>query len=130
MVAGDEEFFKTLKEDKGQGFSLIVKPKCRSILSTNKGKDMLSEVEALLESYKGIVVDELPNSLSPIRDISHHIDPIPGAIFPNKVAYKMTLAQNEEIAKKLQELLDKGLVRESLSPCVVPTVLAPKKDGK
>ena len=41
----------------------------------------------------------------------------------------MTPRENEEVKNQVQELLDKGLVRESLSPCVVPTVLSPKKDG-
>ena len=41
----------------------------------------------------------------------------------------MTPQQNEEIAKKIQELLDQGLIRKSISPCTMPTVLAPKKGG-
>ena len=55
---------------------------------------------------------------------------IPGASLPNKAAYRMTPTENEEIRKQVQELVDKGLVRESLIHCAVPTVLNPKKDGE
>jgi hypothetical protein len=92
--------------------------------------DLPKEVQELLANFVDIVVDELPNSLPPVRSISHHIDLIPGAILPNKATHRLTTRENEEVKNQVQELLDKGLVRESLSPCVVPTVLSPKKDGE
>jgi hypothetical protein len=35
-----------------------------------------------------------------------------------------------EIKKQVGKLLEKGLIKESLSSCVVPTVLSPKKGGE
>jgi hypothetical protein len=83
----------------------------------------------LLEKFVDIVVDVLPHSLPPIRSKIHHIDLIPRASLPNKSAYRLTPRENEEVKNQVQELLDKGLVREILIPCAVPTVLSPKKDG-
>jgi hypothetical protein len=55
---------------------------------------------------------------------------IPGESLSKKVAYRLTPQENEEVKSQVQELLDKGLVRESLRPCKVPIVLSPKKDGE
>lgn len=84
----------------------------------------------MLQEFSDIVVDDLPNKLPPNQSISHHIDFIPGASFPNKASYLMSSKDNEEIRKHIQELLDKGLIQERLSPCVVLTVLAPNKGGE
>ena len=83
----------------------------------------------MLDNYCDIVVDDLPDELPPVRKISHQIDFIPGSNLPNKASYRMTPKENEEIRRQVQELVDKGLIRESLSPCAVPAVLSPKKDG-
>eukprot|EP00253_Pinus_taeda_P031637 PITA_31637 len=91
------------------------------------GKQFLKQ--QMLEEFTDIVVDDLPDKLPPKQSISHHIDFIPGASLPNKAAYRMSPKDNEEIRKQVQELLDKGLIRESLSLCAIPTVLAPKKGG-
>jgi hypothetical protein len=91
--------------------------------------DLPAEIWELLDNFVDIVVDEMLNSFPPIRSISHHIDLIPGASLPNKAAYKLTPRENQEVKNQVQELLDKVLVREILSPCAITTVLSPKKDG-
>ena len=75
-------------------------------------------------------MDDLPNELPPRRDISHQIDFILGASFPNKAAYRLTPQENEELRNKVQGLLEKGLIQKSLIPCALPVVLTPNKYGE
>ena len=119
-----------IKEEKGQGYALVIKPREDSSLQSKEKIEEPLEVLMLLDKYQDIVVIDTPYSLPPMRDIGLQIDLIPWETLPNKIVYKMTPSQNEEIAKNVQELLDNSLIRKSLSPCVVPIVLAPKKDGK
>jgi hypothetical protein len=65
--------------------------------------DLPTEIKVMLDEFVDIIVDELPNTLPPVRNIIHHIELIPGASFPNKVAYKMTPQENEDIRRKVQE---------------------------
>ena len=102
--------------------------KLRIVLTSTRVDDLQEEVQELLEEFADIVVGELPRSLPPIRSISHHIDLIPGASLPNKATYRLMSQENEEVKRQVQDLMDKILVRESLSLCVVPTVLGPKKE--
>ena len=82
----------------------------------------------MLNEYKEIVAEDIPNGLPPMRSISHCIDLIPRASLPNKALYRLTPIENEELNRQVHELLRKCLIRKSLSPCVVPAVLAPKKN--
>jgi hypothetical protein len=127
ILMSGKELLTEVKKKEDPQFFVVRKP--RIVLTSTRVDDLPGEVQELLEEFADIVVDELPRSLPPMRNVSHHIDLIPGASFPNKAAYRLTPQENEEVKKQVQELLDKGLVRESLSPCVVPTVLSPKKEG-
>ena len=41
--------------------------------------------------------------------------------FPNKPAYKSNPEETKELQRQVSKLLEKGYVRESMSPCAVPT---------
>ena len=83
----------------------------------------------LLQEFEDMFPEEMPSGLPPIRGIEHQIEFMPGAIIPNRPAYRTNPSEAKEIQTQVEELLAKGYVRESLSPCSVPVILVPKKDG-
>ncbi|XP_076924290.1 uncharacterized protein LOC143586690 [Bidens hawaiensis] len=87
-------------------------------------------IQPLLHSYSQVFPTEIPSGLPPMRTIQHKIDLLPGSVLPNKPAYRTNPQETVEIRKQVDSLLQKGLIRESLSPCVVPTILVPKKNGE
>ncbi|XP_048229543.1 uncharacterized protein LOC125370018 [Ricinus communis] len=109
----------------GGGFVLLVKP-ISNVVSYATNSLFLSH---LLEEFSDVFPSDLPKGLPPFRGIEHAIDLIPGAPLPNKAAYRCNPEQAKELQRQVEELMEKGYVRESLSPCAVPALLVPKKEG-
>ncbi|XP_019059507.1 PREDICTED: uncharacterized protein LOC109117175 [Tarenaya hassleriana] len=102
----------------------------KDVLSTRfEEKELPFEITRILERFKDVFPEETPPGLPPTRGIEHQIDLIPGTPLPNRPAYRMNPEETKELQKQVQELLEKGYIRESLSPCAVPVLLVPKKDG-
>ncbi|RVW25290.1 Transposon Ty3-I Gag-Pol polyprotein [Vitis vinifera] len=81
------------------------------------------------KEYEDVFPNDVPSELPPIRGIEHQIDFVLGATIPNRPAYKSNPEETTELQRQVEELLTKGHVRESMSPCAMPVLLVPKKDG-
>jgi hypothetical protein len=73
--------------------------------------------------------NDVPSRLPPIRGIEHQIDFVPVETITNLLAYRSNPEETRELQRQFEELMAKGHVRESMSPCAVPVLLVPKTDG-
>ena len=142
VVLGPSKPESVPKLSRGEGSSLLTQSECVKELKLGSEVYVLIVVEenegdneppvimkSILDEFNDVVPEEIPSGLPPMRDIQHYIDFVPGAALPNKAAYRMSQKEHEELQRQVDELLAKGMVRESMSPCAVPALLVPKKDG-
>ena len=74
--------------------------------------------------------EDLPNKLSPRREVDHKIEVKPGTKSPSKAPYRLSKKELEKLKSQLDELLVKGYIRQSKSPYSAPVLFVDKKDGK
>ncbi|GKA37511.1 putative reverse transcriptase domain-containing protein, partial [Tanacetum coccineum] len=78
--------------------------------------DWLVAVEEVAED------SEIPEAMIPLLEEFSDV-------FPDEPHYKISPGEHEEVRRQVEELVSKGYVCESISQCVVPALLTPKKDG-
>ena len=86
----------------------------------------LEEIPVVCE-YADVFSDDLPG-MPPDRDIEFVIELQPGTTPISKRPYRMPPKELAELKIQLQELLDKGFIRPSVSPWGCPALFVKKKD--
>jgi len=118
---------KELSEPNVTFFVLLYK---ENFLSTNDLSSALpSVIFNVLQEYEDVFPEEVPPGLPPKRGIKYQIDLVPGVSLANRAAYRTNPEETKKIQQQVEELMRKGYVQESLSPCAVLILLVPKKDG-
>ncbi|PKU87302.1 RNA-directed DNA polymerase [Dendrobium catenatum] len=99
------------------------------LVENKEQKQHPSEIQPLLREFHQVFPDKLPTGVPPMREVQHAVDFIPGSVIPNRPTYRMSPKNYEELQRQVEELISAGFVRPSASPCAVPALLVPKKDG-
>lgn len=103
------------------------------MLVSNEVKEPSVESNPDLQQLWGKFGDVFPSDLPPglplIRGIKYQIELVLGAMIPNKPPYRSNPKGTKDFQHQIDEVMERGYVRESMSPCVVPALLVPKKDG-
>ncbi|XP_063938038.1 uncharacterized protein LOC135147914 [Daucus carota subsp. sativus] len=97
------------------------------VVDKRKEPVKLEEITVVNE-FPDVFPEELPG-LPPDREIEFAIELAPGTEPVSKAPYRMAPVEMKELATQLQDLLDKGVIRPSVSPWGAPVLFVKKKDG-
>ncbi|TYK11960.1 ty3-gypsy retrotransposon protein [Cucumis melo var. makuwa] len=98
-----------------------------SVVDTREVDVSLSS-ELVVRDYLDVFPEELPG-IPPHKDIEFAIKLEPGTVPISRASYRMAPAELKKLKVQLQELLDKGFLRLSVSPWGAPVLFVKKKDG-
>nr|GEZ63845.1 putative reverse transcriptase domain, aspartic peptidase domain protein [Tanacetum cinerariifolium] len=104
---------------------------CEGFLATIH--DTTSNVPSIYDQpivfeFLDVFPDELPG-IPPVREVEFNIELIPGSEPISKAPYRMASIELMELKDQLQELLERGFIRPSVSPWGAPVLFVNKKDG-
>ena len=96
------------------------------VVNERKGSSL--EQYLVLSELKDVFPKEFPG-LPPERELDFTIKIKPGAKPISKTSYRMNMPKLCELQMQLNELLELGIIRPSVSPWGAPVIFVKKKDG-
>ena len=82
----------------------------------------------VIREFLDVFPEELPR-VPPKTEVDISIEVVQGTTPISRTPYRMAPIELKELKTQLQELLDKGFIRSSVLPWVVPALFFKKKDG-
>ena len=96
------------------------------VVDTRSCEVRLEDV-SVVRDFLDVFPDDLLD-LPPEREIDFPIDLVPGTAPISLPPYRMTPIELKELKTQLQELVDRGFIRPSISPWGTPVLFVKKKD--
>nr|KYP32200.1 Transposon Ty3-I Gag-Pol polyprotein [Cajanus cajan] len=108
-------------------------PSFRGGYNPDGAADWIFEVEKIFQAMGCPLIQKVTLAafmlLPPIREVEFFIDLVPGTRPISIAPYRMSPVELVELKKQIEDLLEKGFVRPSVSPWGAPVLLVKKKDG-
>ncbi|XP_073019326.1 uncharacterized protein [Primulina eburnea] len=93
----------------------------------NAPDHVIADIQIVSE-FSDVFPDEIPG-FPPIREVEFNIELMPSTQPISRAPYRMAPIELKELKEQLDDLLAKGYIRPSVSPCGAPVLFVKKKDG-